>query len=151
MKREEALRLLSEIVDDTNVGVLTTVENGYPRARWMTVGILKGRPGALFSVTIESSPKLKQIAENPNVEWLLQSRNLDRIINVRGKVNVIDNPALRAEVLESIGGKLTTLWKIRHDHLQKLLVLETVIEEMAYFIPLKGELKVARFNGGESE
>gem|GEM_PF-488803 len=151
MKKVEALRLLSEIVEETKVGVLATVEDGYPHMRWMTVGTLKGRPGALFSVTLEGSRKLHQIAKKPDVEWLIQSRALDRVINVRGRVNVIDNPALRAEVLEAMGRELVTLWKIRKDDFQRLIVLETVIDELAYSLPLKGEIHVVRFHGGEGE
>ena len=44
-----------------------------------------------------------QVRAHPRVEWMFQTPTLDEIVSVRGAINVVENPSLRAEVLEVLG------------------------------------------------
>jgi len=59
-------------------------------------------------------------------------------MTVHGKINIIENPALRQEVQEALGRNLSIFWRVNPRE-QDLVVLETVIEEITYFNPMKNE------------
>ena len=48
---------------------------------------------------------------NPKVEWMIQSKNLDCIINIKGTVNILDNPSIRTEILHAIRTAVGDIWK----------------------------------------
>jgi pyridoxamine 5'-phosphate oxidase len=85
-----------------------------------------------------------QVRKNPRVEWMFQTPTLDEIVSIRGAINVVENPSLRAEVLEVLGPRLTTFWKLAHDP-RDLVVLETVVEEATHFLPMQGRKEVVHF------
>jgi pyridoxamine 5'-phosphate oxidase len=139
MTQAELLRKVDEILDDAKAGVLTTVDkDGKPHVRWLTPGMLKGRPGALYAVTSPRSAKADQLEANPHVEWMIQSRSLNEVVNIKGRVHVIDNPALKSEVIESIGNRLVVFWKVNPGQMD-FVVLETIIEEAELFRPMGPE------------
>jgi general stress protein 26 len=145
MEKNELLQKLEEIIDKVKTAVLaTTGKNGTPDMRWVTPAILRGRHGAIFTITYPASNKVKQIKSNPRVQWMFQTRPLDQIVMVEGKVNVIDNPSIRSEVLEVVGPRLAAFWKINVDE-TGLLVLETVIEKATYYLPMKGKKEEVLF------
>ncbi len=78
----------------------------------MTPALIKGRQDALFAITASGSPKVKDLIANSDVEWMLQSKALDQVVKLKGKIKILDNPVIKAEILEQIGSKLTTFWKI---------------------------------------
>jgi pyridoxamine 5'-phosphate oxidase len=126
------------ILNEAHTAVLaTTDENGRPRMRWMTPAMIRGRSGAVFAVTSPGFTKVHQLAEHPDVEWLFQTPILDTIVTVRGKINVVDNPSLLAEVLEALGPYMRSFWKLKGEE-RDLVVLETIIEEAVYYKPVKG-------------
>jgi len=49
----------------------------------------------------------------------------------------VDNPSLRNEVLETMGRRLTAFWQQSADT-ASFVVLETVLAEAAYYLPMKG-------------
>jgi len=65
-------------------------------------------------------------------------------VSVRGSINVVENPSLRAEVLEVLGPRLGTFWKLAHDS-RDLVVLETIVEEATRFLPMDGRKDVVQF------
>jgi general stress protein 26 len=145
MDKNELLQKLEQIIDEVKTAVLATVDNdGKPKMRWVTPAIIRGRTGALYTVTSPRAAKVKQVKSNPNVQWLFQTRALDRIITIEGKVNVVDNPSIRSEVLEIVGPRLRAFWKINMDE-RDLLVLETIIEKAVFYIPMKGKKEAVRF------
>ena len=138
MESKEMLNLLERILERSYVAVMSTVdEAGTPRSRWMTPTTVRGREGFLYTVTAPHFDKVEQLKKNSVVSWLLQSKALDEVLEVTGKAQIIDNPALKSEVLEAIGGHLTTFWRVNPDETE-LVVVETVIEEMTYQEPMKG-------------
>ena len=138
MNNREMMRKIETVLEDAKAGILTTTDaQGHPHARWMTPVMLAEWPQNLFAVTAPDFPKIKQLAANNRVEWMLQTRALDQIINIRGVINVLDNPSLKAQVMESVGKKLAVFWKVNKDKTD-FVILETVIDEACWFSPMKG-------------
>ena len=145
MKKNEIVQKLEDIIDKVRTAVLaTTGVDGTPDMRWVTPAILRGRPDSIFTITSPNSNKVKQIKSSPRAQWMFQTRPLDQIIVVEGKVNIIDNPSIRSEVLEVVGPRLTAFWKINVDETD-LLVLETVIETATYYSTMKGTKEKVMF------
>lgn len=152
MTESELIRIVNELLEETRTGVLATVDaDGRPHMRWMTPVLLDEYPGALFALTSPDFPKSVQIESRPKVEWMIQSRLLDRIVNLRGTVRLVDNPSLKASLLEKIGGRLHVLWKVNEDY-TRLTVVETVIEEGSFFRSMEGTYEHVTFetSGGAS-
>ncbi len=146
MDKQKLLARLEYIIDGSNCGVLSTVDaKGRPHTRWMTPILLKDRKGVIFTVTPWDSEKISQIMHNPEGVWMVQTRELDQIITARGKINILDNPSIKAEVMESAGDKLTMFWTLNRD-ISEYVVLETVLEEVEFYEPLKDIRQFASLN-----
>jgi general stress protein 26 len=138
MNKGEILSAIDRLVATSKTAVLATVDAGsFPHVRWMTPTRLHGRPWTLYAVSSLHLAKAAQLQQNPCVEWLFQDPSLREVVAVRGRVNIIDNPALKAEVLEALGQQLTAFWKVAAQEAQ-LVVLETVIEEAVHYLPVEG-------------
>jgi len=138
MRQNDFLIELDKIIDDAQAGLMASVDGaGAPHMRWMTPGLLQDRPGAIYAVTSKSFAKREQLSANSKVQWMFQSRSLNKIIYVNGAVNLVDNSALLTEVLEILGPRLQTFWKVNPDQCD-LIVLETVMESGQVFLPLQG-------------
>ena len=145
MNSREMMRKIEAVLEDAKAGILTTTDaQGHPHVRWMTPVLLAEWPETLFAVTAPDFPKIKQLAANNRVEWMLQSKSLDQIINIRGAINVLDNPSLKAQVMESVGKKLTVFWKVNKENTD-FVILETVIDEASWFAPMKGLREIVAF------
>jgi len=145
----EFFNCLDSLIADAQTAILATVdENGRPKMRWMTPTTLKDRQGFIYSVAAKDSKKIGELNKNPKVEWMIQSKALDRIINIKGYINIIDNPSMKTEILQTIGRRLNVFWKINLQNTE-FVVLETVLEEAVYFEPMKG--RTERFCFGEGD
>jgi general stress protein 26 len=145
MEKRALLNILESILDEVKTAILATVDaEGRPSMRWVSPAVVRGRAGALYMVTSAKSKKVQHLKSNPQVQWLFQTRALDRIITVDGRVNVVDNPSIRAEVLEVVGPRLRPFWKINMEE-RDLLVLETIIEVATYYVPMKGVMEELKF------
>ena len=139
MELNTLLDVMERVLDGSHAAVLSTVDaQGRPHSRWMMPAVLRGQPGSLYAVTSPHFAKIEHIAAQPRVSWLIQSKSLDEIVEVTGKAQVIDNPALKVDVLEALGGNLSTFWHVNSDETD-LVVLETAVETVTYFQPNKGE------------
>ncbi len=145
MDSREVMNRVGAIIEAHGTGVLATVdEDGNPHVRWLTPTMLRERPGALYAITAPRFSKVAQVRAHARVEWMFQTPSLDEVISVRGTINAVENPSLRAEVLEVLGQRLQTFWKLAHDA-RDLVVLETVVEEATRFLPMDGRKDVVRF------
>jgi pyridoxamine 5'-phosphate oxidase len=145
MTKRDIMAEIGKILDDAKTGLLATVDSeGKPHMRWLTPAVLRGRVGALYNVTAPNSMKLEQLRKNPYVQWMIQSRALDRIITVNGKINIVENPSIRTEVLEAVGDRLRVFWKI-HESEWEICVLETIIEKATYYLPMKNLKETVEF------
>jgi pyridoxamine 5'-phosphate oxidase len=139
MDANALFEILDRILESSRVGILATIDaDGKPRMRWMTPTVVRGREGFLYAVTSPEFDKAVQLRDKPDVEWMLQSKALDEILTIRGKIQLVDNPSAKSDVQEALGGNLGTFWRINPDE-TKLIVLETIIEKMVYFKPITGE------------
>ena len=146
MTTREMMNKIRQVLEDSRTGVLATVsEDGYPHMRWMTPVVLDEWPDGLFAVTSPHSLKAAQLEKDTKVEWLIQGKTLREVITVKGRVNLIDNPSVKAAMMEAVGQKLAVFWKINPG--TDSVVLETVIEEASLFIPMKNERHTVSFCG----
>lgn len=135
MKNDSVMTRVKDLVGEAGVGIFTTInEMGKPCSRWMTPIFLPRLPGALYAVTSRDFQKIGQLASNPNVSWIFQSKTLDRIATVTGTASIVRDSGLAAEVLEAIGPRLEVFWRFAGDP-KKLVVMETVIESVSWFSP----------------
>lgn len=147
MKKQDFLIELEALIEDAKTAVLASRDaEGLPHMRWMTPALLKDRSAALYAVTSRNFSKIQELNAHPEVEWMLQSKSLDRIINLQGKANIIDNSAMKSEILEEIGSKLGVFWKLNDDP-GDLIVIETVFETGQFLLPMKGEKQTVDFRG----
>ena len=145
MDSRSMLDALERVLDGAKIAVLATVDaDGRPHMRWMTPAFVRGRDGFMYAVTSPDFAKTKEIEANAQVEWMVQSKSLDEIVQITGSMAIIDNPSAKAEVLEAIGGHLGTFWKMNRDQ-SALVVLETAIEEIKQTKPITGEKNVVTF------
>ena len=146
MNKHEIMYKIEQILETTPMGVLATVgKDGAPRMRWMTPAVIKGRPDVLFAVTSPEFEKVVQLETHPEVEWMIQTRALDQVVNLKGRINVLDNPSIRSEIIEHLGKKLTVFWRVNPETTD-FLVLETIIGEATFFRPMKNYKETVRFN-----
>lgn len=150
MTIQEMMNKIRQLLEDSKAGVLATVaEDGYPHMRWMTPVLLDEWPDALFAVTSPGSLKAAQLGKDTKVEWLLQGKTLQEVVVVKGRINLIDNPSVKANLMETVGQRLAVFWKINPN--TDSVVLETVIEEASLFIPMKNERHMVKFSGGDAD
>ncbi len=138
MDINEAFSVLDGILEESGTAVLATVgSGGAPRLRWMTPLLIPGRTGFLYAVTSPQFEKKAQLDADPRVEWMVQTRSLTKVMNLQGKIQILESPQVKSEMLEQIGGRLSTFWRVNPEA-EDLVVLETVIEEIRYFEPMTG-------------
>jgi pyridoxamine 5'-phosphate oxidase len=99
-------------------------------------------------ISASNLSKIEQIQNNPNAELMIQTVALDKIINIRGKINLLDNPSIRTETLECIGKHLHTFWNLNQPE-NELVVLELVIEQATFYQPQKGSRVTVDFGDEE--
>lgn len=139
MEAPDLLGNLERLLRVSKVGLFTSVDQeGYPHSRWMTPTVLKGRSGYLYAITATDSPKAKQVEVHGKVEWTFQSTVLNEIYTLNGVARLIMEPQLKAEVMESIGPNLQIFWRVNRDS-KNFVVLETEIEQISLFYPMKNE------------
>ncbi len=137
MTVQEMMKKIGEILENSKTGLLATIdETGQPNLRWMTPSIVREWPEALFAVTSPNSAKIKQLKDNNKVSWSIQSKTLDQIVHIKGTINIVDNPSLKAQITEAIGMKLSMFWYINTS--TDFIILETDIAEARWFSPMKG-------------
>ena len=137
MKDQDPLRAFRALLDAVRVGILGTLsEDGYPHSRWMTAATLPRVHDCVYCVTTAGSPKVKELESCDRVQWSFQSPTLREIVYLRGRAAVVNNPGLKAEVLEALGPNLTNFWRVNPDP-AKLVVIETVIEKARLFRPME--------------
>ncbi|MDR2729148.1 MAG: pyridoxamine 5'-phosphate oxidase family protein [Chitinispirillales bacterium] len=136
MNKHEFMSMMQRIVDESHAAVLASADKeGRPHIRWIVPGLLSRHDGAVYTVSASGYPKVDQLLNNPNAEMMFQTPGLNKIINLRGVVNVLDNPSIRSEVLESLGERLHAFWRTVKPE-GELVVLEFVFNEATYYVPM---------------
>lgn len=150
MNKQEMISLIESIIEESKTVVLATVDKEcLPHMRWVTPCCIRQRPGYIYMITSPELSKFQQIQNNPMVEIMIQTASLDKIINIKGKVFITQNPLIRSEVLECVAKNLQSFWKISSNE-EDLVVLETTIQKAHLYIPQKGIREHVDFESGES-
>jgi general stress protein 26 len=136
MKAHEIMDCFHTLLEEVRRGIFITVDSsGYPQARWMVACTLNERPDSIYAVSVDSSAKIQDMAANKKVAWSFQLPSLNQIVYIQGEASVLDNPQLKAEVIESLGPNLAHFWRVRPEH-GHLVVVETVIEKIRLEKPM---------------
>lgn len=137
MKENDPMRAFRSLLDSVRVGLLTNVgPDGYPRSRWMTAATLPRQHGYLYCVSVAGARKVGELELDDRVGWTFQSPSLDEVVSLRGRAVSMDNPQLKAEVLEALGPNLENFWRVNPDP-RRLVVIETAIEGVTLYRPLE--------------
>ena len=151
METHELLNRLEAICQESNTAILATTDAaGQTHMRWMTPVVLKHRAGSIFAFSVPNTPKTEQIAATGRAEWMIQRRDLRQILNVRGRTHIIDNPALRAELMDIVGPRLATFWHANVGA-DQFVVIETVIEQAVFFEPMQGTRQIVQFEVAQAD
>lgn len=130
---------LERVIDAAGRAVLSTVdEEGAPQSRWMVAGMLRGAPGYIYAVTSPDSRKVREIRINPRVSWLLASEDFREVMSVVGDATIVDNPSLESVVLEAIGDRLATFWRVNAAR-GDVVVIETAVRAIDRLVPEQGK------------
>jgi len=137
MKDHEPLKAFRSLLDSVRVGLLCTVGiNGEPHTRWMTAATLPGEHRFMYCVTGSGSVKVADLENNDKVQWSFQSASLDEVVTLEGRALVLDNPELKAQVLEQLGSDLQAFWRVQPDP-KRLVVIETEIDNAHLYRPME--------------
>jgi len=139
MTKEELLKKFRAVLEESPQALLATVTaEGYPAMRYMTPAMVKGNDSCLYAVTAASFPKVRDLAGNSLVSWMLTSPKTREIFSFRGKIVLIEDPRFKSELLEEIGRGLETFWRLNEDS-SDLVCLETRLVSGEYFNPKTAE------------
>jgi general stress protein 26 len=149
MTRKEIISKIDELLDNSNCAVLSTVSSDKkPCLRWMCPTIFPEIDQMIYAITSPDFHKIDDLKKDPFASWMFQTKELNEIINVSGKINIIDNPSLKSMVIEKICGKLHAFWKLKKES-SDYIVLETIIENAVYFNTMKGEKEFIDFEDAD--
>ena len=85
MEQSQIINKIEEILDDAQTGIMTTIDDqGKASLRWMTPAVLKYPAPAIYCFSVPKCEKLKHLAANNNVVWMIQRRDLKEIVKDRG-------------------------------------------------------------------
>jgi pyridoxamine 5'-phosphate oxidase len=145
MDKREVISIAGNLLSDVKTAVLATADkNGSPHMRWMSPVFLRNFQDQVYAVTSTAFSKTSDISNNGHVQWMLQSKTLDTVITFNGIISMLENQALKNEVLQAVGAQLQTFWKINKDS-SALTVLETEISSAVVFYPVKGQKFLVSF------
>jgi pyridoxamine 5'-phosphate oxidase len=144
----ELMNKVDFLLSLSKAALLSTIDlDGFPHSRWMTPRTLKGRLGAFYCLTASESQKIKHIQNNPHVSWMIQTKTLTEIVQLHGKVNILNQPSIKNELLENLGDQLSMVWRVNPNRTD-FVVLETILSRGVYCCPMKGLQEIVTFNSG---
>lgn len=145
MDQHQMLTKIEALIDESKVGLLATTDpQGKPRVRWMTPTIIPNRGASIFAFSEANAMKIHDIQHQHEVKWLIQTHDLTEIVSARGDTYIIDNPALKTEVLEILIPHTTKLWTIDLSATE-CVILETVLREATYYRPRENYQETVTF------
>ncbi len=128
-------------MEKSKTGILAWVgKDGFPETRWMSPGI---NNDAVVAITMEDFPKVIDLEKNNAVQWMFQNPELTEIVNVYGKVQIIEDAGYKSEILEKLSKNLVAIWKLKEDG--DFVVLETIIEKAVYYDTMNGIKTLVKF------
>lgn len=136
---QEAEAKLWEIVEESEIVLLITNAEGYPRMRPMTV-VAYEEDGTVWFATSKSSRKVEEISRNPKATACFLNLEGGAHAQVFGEVKVVDDPDLKNELWDE---DWTEYWDGPTDPDYTLLALHGVRAE--HYLLDEDELWVVEF------
>lgn len=134
-----------ELLEEVGSGILASNGvDGSPSLRFVTPVPLERDFSAIYCLSHPESYKVGEIRKDPKVSWMFQSRKSGDIYNIKGECQILENPRLISEIMEELGTRLTTFWKVNPDP-SEVIVLETVIKTAIVFNAGTGEKSIIEF------
>jgi len=118
--------------------------DGAPSLRFVTPVPLEKNFHSIYCLSHPESYKVKEIEKNPWVSWMFQSQKTRDVYNLKGECRLLDSPRLIAEIMEELGPRLSTFWKVNVDP-SEVVVLETVLKTAVIFHGSSGEKSIIEF------
>lgn len=135
MDQHDMLTKIETLIEESKVGLLATTDpEGKPRVRWMTPTVIPNRGPSIYAFSTADAMKIKDIEYQSEVKWLIQTHDLTEVVSARGDTYIVDNPALKTEILEILVPHTTRLWTVDLSATD-CVILETVIREATYYRP----------------
>ena len=132
MDVQQFLQKLKQLIREESFGIISYMgSDDAPCARWMSPVFLDGVDG-LYAVTSRRFGKALAIEQKPSVHWMFQDKWLTEVLGIAGHAVLIDNPSLKAQVLEAIGPRLAVFWGQARNP-DDLIVIETLLENGEYY------------------
>lgn len=138
---EEAEARLWEIVEESEVVLLVTVGERYPRMRPMTV-VAYEDDGSLWFATSKSSRKVEELRKDPHATACFLNLEGGAYAQVFGEAEVVDDPELKKELWDE---DWSEYWEGPEDPDYVLLALRGKRAE--YYLLDEDELWVVDFGG----
>ncbi len=136
---EGAERKLWEVVEESEIVLLITDGEGYPRMRPMTV-LAYEEDGSLWFATSKSSRKVEEIGRNPRATACFLTLEGGAHAQVFGTAEIVDDPDLKKEFWDE---EWSEYWEGPDDPDYVLLALHGTRAE--YYLVEEDELWVVEF------
>lgn len=146
MDAKQLIAKVHHLIDNAGAAVFTTSDKSAPFSRWMTPVLIDNYGPVIYACSVPAAKKIEHIKKCPRGEWMIQSRDLREIVNLAVDVRIIENPSLRAELMDILGPRLNMFFRANADS-EDWVVLESRIISGEYFMPVKGYREKVEFTG----
>lgn len=137
--------ILSENMNDHGEAIIVTANrDGLPHASWM--GTLSGPDiKTILTITSPDSRKIINILENPKVEWMFTTRDMNEVVYLRGVARVVHELDEIERTWKKLRNKSRAYFmRYMTEPGIKFLIVESRIEEIEYNIPQENFHKAIR-------
>ena len=117
------------------LALLTTASSaGVPHATWMgTIGT--PNPSLILTITSPDSLKVRNIRENPAVEWLLSETSRQLLLYLRGTAHIVDDVAEQKRCWQEIPGKDQAYFLRYFNTSPGFAIIRTEVESALLVVP----------------
>jgi len=119
----------------TLLAMLTTASSeGVPHATWMgTIGMPNS--SRILTITSPDSLKVRNIRENPSVEWLISRMSRQELLYLRGTAQIVEDVAEQKRYWQEIPGKGQAFFLRYFNTGPGFAIIRTEIESAVLVVP----------------
>ena len=139
MSRHDGLTAICRFFARQNEGrseaVMTTVDpDRRPHACWMAT-LVAPTFASLLTITSPDSRKVKNVLQNPHVEWMLTGPDLSEVVYARGDMHVIHEPTPVFQYWNQLPDISRAYFLRYQGEGMAFLLLKTAVSEYEYCVP----------------
>ena len=141
MTELEEAKLVIEHSLGGRLALLTTAdEENTPHATWMaTFSFIEN--GFLIALTSPDSGKVRNIEENPLVEWLFTSIDFQQLVYLRGRAEVERDPVELKKLWEKLPGVDRAFFLKRYNSFPGFSIIQTSVTKATLVYPEESRSK----------